>query len=163
MMKRVFSTLAALCVGAALAGCSSPAQNTAFQPPSTWKATPGMFGRLQMWMTGSDTQSRQILMLIRGDKNMSTADLSASSPVGGNKNVSDVKRDTITICGTQPADHFTGKGQSTTNGNAHVVEAIEGVTTTIADSKYLVLYIRPIAVKPDAQAENALRSICPKA
>lgn len=163
MIKRVLCTLATLCVGAALAGCSSPAQNTSFQPPSAWKATPGMFGRLQMWMTGDNAQNRQILMLIRGDKNMTTTEMSASSPFGGTKNTTDVKHDTITICGTQPADHFTGKGQSTTNGTAHVVDSLEGVTTMIGDSKYLVLYIHPIAVKPDAQAEAALRSICPKA
>lgn len=162
MIKRVFSTLAALCVGAALAGCSSPAQNTSFQPPSGWKATPGMFGRLQMWISGDDSNNRQVLMLIRGDKNMTTRDLSASSPIAGSKGMKKVKRDTITICGSQPADHFTGQGESTNNGKTHVVEAIEGVTTAIADSKYLVLYIRPVAMKADAQAESALRSICPK-
>lgn len=162
MKKRAFSTLVALCIGSVLAGCSSPAQDTAFQPPVGWTSTPGMFGRMQMWMTGTSASDRQILMIVRGDKNMNTANIrSTSSPFSGTENMQDVKRDTITLCGNQKADHFTGKGQGR-NGSSRVDEQIEGVTTTIGDSKYMVLYIRPASVQPDTQAENALRSICPK-
>jgi hypothetical protein len=161
MKKRAFSTLVALSIGALLTGCGSPAQDTAFQPPAGWKSTPGMFGRMQMWMTGSSTSDRQILMIVRGDKNMNTEDIrSTSSPFSGTEKMQDVKRDTITLCGNQKADHFTGLGRGS-NGSTHVTEAIEGVTTAIGDSKYFVLYVRPESVQPDIQAENALRSIAP--
>ena len=159
MNMRVFMKLAAVSIAAVLAGCASPAQDTAFAPPIGWKATPAMFGRLQMWMTGSDAKDRQVLMIVRGDKSMTAADLNRSSPLGNGMH--DVKRDTITICGTQRAEHFTGRGQGGT-GSSRVEQQVEGVTTAIGDAKYSVLYIRPASIRPDAQAEAALRSICPK-
>lgn len=161
MMKRVLTMLVAVSIGAAFAGCSSPAADTAFQPPQGWKSTPGVFGRFQMWMNGSDAGTRQILMLVRGDKSMSMAEMNASSPIGA-KGMQNVKRDTITLCGSQRAEHFTGRGKGK-SGSKQVDEAIEGVTTVIGDAKYAVLYIRPVAMKADTQAEAALHSICPKA
>jgi hypothetical protein len=163
MNKRVLSALVAICIGSALAGCSSPVQDTAFQPPSGWKSTPGMFGRMQLWMTGTNANDRQILMIVRGDKSMKTADLnSTSSPLGGTRGMQNVKRKTVTLCGSQRADYFTGQGEGG-SGNNRVLQDIEGVSTTIGDSKYFAVYIRPAALKADTQAENSLYSLCPKA
>lgn len=153
-------TLASVCIAAALSGCSSPAQGTSFQPPIGWKSTPGMFGRLQMWMSGEDRQHRQILMLVRGDSRMTTEQLNASSPSGA-RGMRDVKRDTIAICGGRHAEHFTGRGEGGTGSNREQ-QQIEGVTTEFGDAKYLAIYIRPVAQPADAQAESALRSLCPK-
>lgn len=163
MKKRALWTLVALCIGSLLSGCSSPAQDTAFQPPAGWRSTPGMFGRMQLWMNGTSPADRQILMFIRGDKNMNASDLrTSSSPFWSpGEGTRDVKRDTITLCGNQKAEHFTGKGQGG-NGSSRVEEQIEGVSTTIGASKYLVIYIRPVSAQADTQAENALRSVCPK-
>lgn len=162
MKKRLLSTLVAVCVGAALAGCGSPATGTAFQPPTGWKSTPGMFGRMQMWMTGSGSSDRQILMVVRGDRNTRASDVSMrTSPFGGAQGMRDVKRDTITLCGNQRAEHFTGRGEGG-NGANRTEQRIEGVVTTIGDAKYFALYIRPAALPADAQAENALHSLCPK-
>jgi hypothetical protein len=162
MKKRVFSTLVALCIGAVLAGCSSPAENTAFQPPTGWKSTPGMFGRMQLWMTGTNANDRQILMIVRGDRSMKTSDFGAESPLGGTKGMHDVKRKTVTLCHSQQAEYFTAQGESN-SGNTRLLQQIEGMSTTIGDSKYFALYIRPASLKADLQAENSLYSLCPKA
>lgn len=163
MKKRLLSTLVAVCIGAALAGCSSPAQDTAFKPPLGWKSTPGMFGRMQLWMTGSTSNDRQILMIVRGDKSMRTSDIrGTSSPFGGTQGMRDVKQKTVTLCGSQRADYFTAQGEGG-NGSNRVPQQIEGMSTTIGDSKYFALYIRPAALKADMQAENSLYSLCPKA
>lgn len=161
MKKRVLTTLAVVFIAAGLAGCASPAQDTAFAPPAGWSSTPGMFGRLQMWMTGSDSENRQVIMVIRGEKGMTTAELTKTPPFVRTEGMHDVKSDTITICGSQRVAHFTGRGQSGSD-SSRVEKQIEGVTTLIGDAKYAVLYIRPVSVRPDAQAEAALRSICPK-
>lgn len=163
MKKRVLSALVAICIGSALAGCSSPAEGTAFQPPSGWKSTPGMFGRMQLWMTGTDANDRQILMIMRGDKSMKTSDISTTtSPLGGTHGMQNLKRKTVTLCGSQHADFFTAQGEGG-NGNNRVLQDIEGMSTTIGDSKYFAVYIRPAALKADAQAESSLYSLCPKA
>jgi hypothetical protein len=162
MKKRLLSTLVALCIGAALAGCGSPAADIAFQPPAGWKSTPGMFGRMQLWMNGSSASDRQILMIVRGDKSMTTSDISSSSPaLGGTQGMHDVKRKTVMLCRTQRAEYFTGQGEGG-SGSTHVLQQIEGMSTTIGDSKYFVLYIRPAAMRADMQAENSLYSLCPK-
>jgi hypothetical protein len=162
MKKRVLSALVAICIGSVLAGCSSPAQGTAFQPPSGWKSTPGMFGRMQLWMTGTSASDRQILMIVRGDKNMKTSDIrSSSSPLGGTEGMRNVKEKMVTLCGSQRANYFTAQGEGG-NGNNRVRQQIEGMSTTIGDSKYFALYIRPASLKADSQAENSLYSLCPK-
>lgn len=162
MKKRVFSLLVAVCIGAVLAGCSSPAENTGFQPPAGWKSTPGMFGRMQLWMTGTGRTDRQILMIVRGDKSMTTSDFGAASPLGTTNGMHDVKHKTVTLCGSQRADYFTGQGEGGTGDN-RVLQKIEGMTTTIGDSKYFALYIRPASLRADSQAENSLYSLCAKA
>jgi hypothetical protein len=58
------------------------------------------------------------------------------------------------------ADHFTGSGEGGTGSN-RVPQIVEGVLMPIGDSKYLATYIRPEHLKPDAQAEGALRTLCP--
>lgn len=162
MNKRLLSMLVALCIGAPLSGCSSPAQDIAFQPPAGWRSTPGMFGRMQLWMNGSGASDRQILMIVRGDKSMTTAQINSSnSPFGGTQGMHDVKRKTVTLCRTQRAEYFTGQGEGQ-SGSTRVLQRIEGMMATIGDSKYFVLYIRPAAMQADMQAENSLYSLCPK-
>jgi len=151
------SVAAALCI-AALSGCGSPGADTAFKAPDGWKSTPGMFGRFQMWMTGSGQADRQIVMLIRGDRNTTTTE---SITLAGSNNVRDLKRESIKLCGSQAADHFTATAEHRTN-NKSVRETIEGVTTTIGASKYIAFYMRPANVQADAQAEAAIHSLCPQ-
>jgi hypothetical protein len=155
MKKPIRSLLTAVCI-AALAGCASPASDTAFKPPEGWRSTPGVLGHFQMWMTGTSQTDRQIVMLVRGDSNMKLEDSQAFSGTGG---LHDLKQSTITLCGSQPANYFTGRGEGT-GGNAHVPEVIEGVMTSIGNARYAAVYIRPAAVQADAQAETSLHSLC---
>lgn len=158
MMKRVVSTLAAVCVPVMLAACGSPASDISFNAPAGWKSTPGMFGRFQMWITGSNAADRQMVMLVRGDQTMRMEDWQSFS---GTRGMRAFKRSGIVLCGSQHADYFVGRGEGT-NGGQRVQQTVEGVTTTIGSSKYVALYIRPVSMREDAQAEAALHSICPK-
>ena len=158
MMKRVVSTLAALCVPAMLAACGSPASDISFNAPAGWKSTPGVFGRFQMWITGDKAADRQMLILVRGDQTMRMED---SQSFSGTRGMHDFKHATIMLCGSQHADYFVGRGEGT-NGGQRVQQTVEGVTTTIGSSKYAALYIRPVSMRADAQAEASLHSICPK-
>jgi hypothetical protein len=161
MIKRVVSPLAAICFAASLAGCGSPASNITFNAPAGWKSTPGIFGRFQMWITGTDANNRQMVMLVRGDQGMKMED---SQSLSGTRGMHDFKRSTISLCGSQRGDYFVGRGEGTVGspGGRRIEETVEGVTTTIGDSKYVALYIRPASMPADAQAEAALHSICPK-
>jgi len=156
MNTAVRSLLTAVCV-AAVAGCGSPASDTAFRAPNGWKSTPGMLGRFQMWITGANDNDRQMVILVRGDQNMQVEN---SQMAAGTRGMHDIKRSTVTLCGSQSADYFTARGEGG-NGSKRVQEAIEGVSASIAGSKYAALYIRPAGMKPDAQAETALHSLCP--
>ncbi len=117
-----------------------------------------MFGRFQMWINGSGQNDRQFVILVRGDQNMRLED---SQNISGTERMRDFKRNNITLCGSQKGEHFVGRGDSR-SGSTRVQETVEGVTTTIGDSKYAAMYIRPTAMRPDPQAQSALRSLCPK-
>ncbi len=157
MKKAVRTLLGAVCVAVALTGCGSPGSDTAFKGPNGWKSTPGMFGRFQMWIAGANQNDRQIVMLVRGDQNMNVED---SQTYSGTRSMHDLSRKSITLCGTQQAEYFTGSGESG-NGSTQRKQTIEGVTTSIGNSKYAALYIRPAGTQPDAQAESSLHSLCP--
>jgi hypothetical protein len=147
---------ALICI-ALLAGCGSPGADTAFKAPNGWKSTPGMFGRFQMWITGNSESDRQIVMLVRGDNNSNFND---TTTFGNTRNMTGVTHRAITLCGSQRADSFTGRGEGG-SGSKRVAETVEGVVTTIGNSKYAALYIRPAGMQADAQAESALHSLCP--
>lgn len=151
MNMRLF--LGALCV-AALCGCGGPADDTQFKPPAGWKSTPGIMGRFQMWMSGD-----QIVMVIKGDKNMSISDAAKSQP--GVTGLQDLKRSDIRLCGSQPAQYFTARGTSNSNGK-QTERAIEGIVTAVGDAGFLAMYIRPFGAAIDPQADSALHTLCKK-
>ncbi|MFN2448353.1 MAG: hypothetical protein ABR508_00980 [Candidatus Baltobacteraceae bacterium] len=151
MKVRILFTV--LCI-ALLAACGGPADGTAFKAPDGWKSTPGIMGRFQMWMSGE-----QILMVIRGDKNMNLNDAEKAQP--GTTNLRDVKQSNIVLCGKQPAQYFSGRGTSKTNGRTKD-RFVEGVIATIGDGKFFAMYVRPSSAKADPQAETALHSLCKK-
>jgi hypothetical protein len=159
-MRRL-AVVAAIGIAAAVGGCASPGADTKFVAPDGWTGTPGIMGRFQMWMNGSGDANRQILMLIRGDKDTATITDIRSSNSG--TNVSDLKTRNISMCGgNQPAEYITGRGTNTRGSHA-TPELLEGVETMIGDSKYIAMYIRPASMKTgDSQAEASLRSLCPK-
>jgi hypothetical protein len=158
MIKAVRSFATVVCMTVLAVGCGSPGSDTTFRPPTGWNSTPGVFGRFQMWITGSAQADRQVVILVRGDQNTRIDD---PQMFGTTRGVHDVRHRAVKLCGSQPADSFTGRGESV-NGSNRVPESVEGVTTTIGSSKYIALYIHPMAMKPDAQAQTALRSLCPR-
>jgi hypothetical protein len=156
-MNRHFRLAAAVLCIAAFAGCSSPGSDIAFKAPNGWKSTPGMFGRFQMWITGSSDQDRQVVMLVRGDRN---ATITETQALSGERDMHDVKRETIVLCGTQQADRFTATGERRKDSKT-VQESVEGITASIGNSRYIAFYMRPAGMPPDAQAETAIHSLCP--
>lgn len=155
-MKHRAALLLALFAVGGVAGCGSPADNTTFKAPAGWKSTPGIMGRFQMWMTGQG-DGRQMLMLVRGDKNMTLNDTRQSW--SSSSKVRDLKQSSIQVCGGQRADYFTGRGRGN-YGSHNVEQSVEGVLTPVGGSKYFVVYIRPSAMRADPAAESALRSVC---
>lgn len=153
-MNRRFLTVAFASV--LLASCGSPADQTSFKAPANWNSTPGIMGRFQMWMNNG-----QVVMLIRGDKNMTIEDAQKSSPSAGAMNFT--KAHNIKLCGgTQPAQAYSGESTSDVNGKKQP-KVIEATVTEIDKSKYMAIYIRPKSMATgDAQAEDAIHSLCPK-
>ncbi|HEV3140258.1 MAG TPA: hypothetical protein VGY57_07070 [Vicinamibacterales bacterium] len=139
-----------------LASCGSPADQITFKAPANWNSTPGIMGRFQMWMNNG-----QVVMLIRGDKNMTIADAEKSSPSAGAMDLG--KAQNIKICGgSQDAQSFTGQANSTVNGKKEP-KIVEGILSDVAGARYLAMYIRPLTMKTgDAQAEDAIHSLCAK-
>jgi hypothetical protein len=139
-----------------LAGCSSPADDLAFQPPSGWRSTPPMFGRMQMWMNGTSGQrDLEILMLVKG-----TTDSMSRIPVEPG-NLREFKRDAVTLCNGQRGQYFTGVGESR-NSQSHRQERVEGISARVNGSDYMAFYIRPLDHAADPQAEAAIHSLCAK-
>ncbi|HET7815030.1 MAG TPA: hypothetical protein VFL13_11730 [Candidatus Baltobacteraceae bacterium] len=153
-MNRRFLTVAFASV--LLASCGSPGDQTAFKAPQDWNSTPGIMGRFQMWMNNG-----QVVMLIRGDKNMTIQDAEKSSPSAGAMNFA--KAQDIKLCGgSQPAQAFSGEATSDVNGKKQP-KIMEATVTEIAGSKYMAIYVRPKSMaKGDPQAEAAIHSVCPK-
>lgn len=60
----------------------------------------------------------------------------------------------ITICGNHPA---VLKVQTNNPG-----QIWEGVSTTWGSERYIAVYVRPVDVAPDPNAEAAIRSLCLK-
>lgn len=139
-----------------LASCGSPADQTSFKAPANWNSTPGIMGRFQMWMNNG-----QVVMLIRGDKNMTIEDAQKSSPSAGAMNFA--KSRNIKMCnGTQAAQAYSGESTSDVNGKKQP-KIIEATVTEIANSKYMAIYVRPKSMAAgDSQAEDAIHSVCPK-
>jgi hypothetical protein len=150
--------IVALCVGAVLAACASITSNIAFQPPVGWTGTPAMFGHFQMWMkSGRQKDTTQILMLIKGNPQNTHADFNALPPQYGGTDVKVLHRGSIKMCGTQPAEQFVAQGTDKNGKRAQ----IEMTSTLIGQDRYIAMYIRPLAVTADQQAETAIRSLCP--
>ncbi len=146
-----------VCIIGLFSGCGSVTQGIAFQPPAGWTGTPAMFGRFQMWMkSGQDKNSTQILMLVKGDASNMRGDLT-NLPPQYSSDLKFVKRGTTQLCGgTQTAEQLAAEGTGR-NGRRSQVDMISDV---IGTQRYIAMYIRPISMAPDPQAESAIHSLC---
>lgn len=156
MKRRGFSIIALLAVGL-LAGCGSVSDGLAFHAPKGWSSTPSVLGRFQMWTkAGHGSDSTQMVMLVKG-VGATNKQIFSRMNVSGNS-MRDVRVDTITICGHERASHFVGEGSSKTGATT-----MEGVSVVTGGTRYIAMYMRPRSMRPDAQAEAAIHSLCPKA
>lgn len=156
MKQRLGFVAAAFCVVFAFAGCGSVTGNLDFKAPSGWTATPPIMGHMQMWIKRNQQKDNgEVVMLLR-EAASSKDDLFGNSQF--TTNMRDVERKPATLCGNQPAIRLSATGTGKNGGD----DAIEGYSTTVGDSRYATLYIRPVALPPDPAAETALRSLCPK-
>jgi hypothetical protein len=152
----VFCCLAAF----ALSACglnASPAGGLRFQPPPGWRPSPGMLGYMQFWRPPSGV--REALMLFRSPKRLSSDDLySDANMQGAFKSVTVLRKQNVQICGNQSAVIVQGIAISRNDTESRV----EMVMATVRGTSYLAMYVRPIEVPANPQAEAALRGLCAK-
>ena len=159
MNARFRLPIVALCFAGILAGCGSVTQGTQFQPPNGWTGTPSIFGRAQIWIKGGkDKNSSQFLMLIKGDPKNTHANFE-DVPQNVAKDMKVISHGDTKLCGSQPAQEFRGEGTDR-DGQRSMVEM---TSTVIDNSRYVAMYIYPVNLHPDAEAETAIHSLCPVA
>jgi hypothetical protein len=152
-MKRLKRTARAaffLLAAANVLACSSPTASINFHPPAGWRASPTFFG-FQAWRNGDNTQN---LVLMRFPVRISAKDAFSRTDYS---NLETASSKNVTICGHQPAVLFTGRGVSS---RTHRERQVEIVWTSYPASTYMALYARDLDVRPNAQAEIAIRSLC---
>jgi hypothetical protein len=157
MNARFRFSIVALCFAGALAGCGSVTTGTAFQPPAGWNGTPALFGRAQVWFKqGQDKNTSQFLVLIKGDAKTTHSDFNEVPPQYS-KTTNVIQQGKIKMCGSQPGQQMIAEG---TDKDGHK-NRIEMTSTVIGADRYVAMYIRPVAVAADTQAESAIHSLCP--
>jgi hypothetical protein len=159
---RFTSAARALIAGAlfAASGCgltSSPAGDLRFKPPEGWRPSPSILGFMQYWR--SPANDGEVLMLFRSPKPLRPEDFFSDQRLRTTvQNVSVERRENIVICDRQPATRVEARGSSSGNREAQ----LEMVATNAAGNTYFAMYVRPVAVAPNAMAEAALVELCPK-
>ncbi|HEY1656653.1 MAG TPA: hypothetical protein VGF86_16230 [Candidatus Tumulicola sp.] len=150
-----FAAAPALLLALILAGCgltSSPADNLTFKAPKGWSGSPGIMGFMQFWKApGSD----EVLMVFRSPKPLKTTEVFNSADLRDAK-VENQKA--ITICGSQPAEFFKAQGTSKGGHDSN----IEMVMTNAGGATYMAMYVYPVGIAVNADAEAALRQLCTK-
>ena len=152
----------------ALAGCgltSSPADNLTFAAPAGWQASPGILGYMQFWK--SPATSDEVLMLFKSPKPLDPHDVFSTARVNDAKILS---RQSIHICGNQPAEYLLAAGTSNADnaaGNGKSLDAkspsdAQVVMTDVNGTTYISMYVYPVNRQPNPQAAAALRELCAK-
>jgi hypothetical protein len=129
--------LAMLCVAVVCVGCGRRfTEDLSFQPPKGWVYSAVPSGG-EVWVKGGG--SNESIMAQATD-----APLPQRRP--GWKD--------IVICGSHPAVLMLQ-----TNNPGQVWE---GVSTGWGSERYMAVYVRPVNVRPDPDAEAAIRTLCLK-
>ena len=157
---KLHASVALSLVALASTGCNlqaSPAENLQFHPPPGWQSSPGILGFMQFWRPPND--EHVVLMLFKSPKPVSPSEVFSNDRMGDTlKDTTIERRQSVTICGHQPATYFQARGTSSRGEAARA----ELMLSTVAGATYFALYVRPIATAPDAAAEAALRELCAK-
>jgi hypothetical protein len=149
MVALRYRVILGFAIALALVACSSPAQSVTFKPPAGWAATPSFFG-FQAWHSSDD----QALVLF---KLPVTANMNQALTESNFRQFTVKRRERIVICGKQPAVYLYGA--STSDRGPQTVEMI---MTTTDGATYMAMYARDTKMRPNAQAEAAIRSLCPR-
>jgi hypothetical protein len=159
------------CAGAIVAlvplvmgGCAwnaSPADGLRFQAPAGWRSSPGIMGFMQFWRPpGND---REVLILFKSPRPLKPNDVFSGTQSSGElngalKNLTLERQQRVVICGHQPAIYGEARGTSAQSGDSQV----EMLATNLAGGSYFAIYVRPFGAAPNADAQAALRELCPK-
>jgi hypothetical protein len=147
-------------VALAAAGCAfnaSPAQGLRFAAPPGWRPSPGIMGFMQFWQAPNDDQA--VLMLLKSPKTIAPDELFSNARYRDTLRDTTVeRRQSIEICGHQPAMYIAASGTSRSGEPSHV----DVVATNVAGASYIAMYVRPLTDRPDPKAEAALRNLCAK-
>lgn len=150
MSTALRGALLAFGLAASLVACSSPTHSVTFRAPAGWIATPSLFG-FQAWRT---SDRRQVLVLLRFPM---VVDPNRALQQSNVQQLRAEHRRQITICGKQRALFISGIGTGR-RGPQHT----DIVMTTVGGQTYVAVYARDLGVAPNADAETAIRSLCPK-
>lgn len=144
----------------ALCGCgfnASPGDGLRFQPPAGWRSSPGILGFMQFWRPPSG--DREVLMLFRSPKPITSNELYSNANMQGSfKSVTVINKRSIRLCGSQPALVVAGIATSRNDQKSNVDMMLANVRGT----SYFAMYVRPIEVPANPQAEGALYELCAK-
>ena len=98
-------------------------------------------------------------MLFKSPKPLATGDIySDANMQGAFKSVTVLRKQTIEICGNQPA-YFV---QGTAISRNDTLSNVDMMLSTVHGVSYLAMYVRPMEVPPNPQAEAALHGLCLK-
>jgi len=112
---------------------------------------------MQFWRPASGV--REALMLFKSPTKLSADDAYSSGNMQGTfKSLTVLHKRPIQICGNQPAYFVQGIAISRNNTESNV----DIVMTDIRGTSYMAMYLRPIEVPVDPQAEAALHELCAK-
>ena len=96
----------------AASGCAwsaSPADGLRFQAPAGWRSSPGIMGFMQFWRPPGDDQ--EVLMLFKSPKPLQPRDVFSTTELQDTlKHATIERRQTIEICGAQPATYVEARG-----------------------------------------------------
>lgn len=163
MNARFHLPIVALCIAGALAGCASVTQGTQFQPPTGWGGIPAIMGRFQIWFKqGQNKGEGQFLFLVKTNAKDSnnTTDFNQIETSSNTKDLKVLAHGPTKFCGSQPGEEYRAEGTNSSDGKKVMFEMTSSV---IGSDRYLAVYVRPVAVAADQQAEKAIRSLCPVA
>lgn len=115
-------------------------------------------GFMQFWKPPAD--DREILMLFKSPRPVPPGELLSQADINGTvQGLTVERRESIVICGHQPATYVAGQGRRSSQQER---EHVEMVMTNIAGSSYIAMYIHPVDRGPNTMAEAALRELCVK-
>lgn len=112
---------------------------------------------MQFWQPRTD--NRELLTLFKSPTRLDPSDLFSSDRLGDTvRDVTTLRRQSIEICGGQPATYVEARG-SNSRGES---ERVDLVMTDAGGSSYVAMYVRPATRQPNPMALAALREVCPK-